>query len=53
LGHSDSEIVGSPTRLYNENGESAREEFSPQIQEGIKPETTRSKTGIAIQKGNV
>src|ERR1700722_1283051 len=28
LGHSDSATVGRPTRLDNENGESAREEFS-------------------------
>jgi len=40
LRHTESKTVGRPTRLDNENGESAREEFSRQIQEGVKPETT-------------
>jgi len=40
LRHTDSETVGRPTRRGNENGESAREEFSQQIQEGVKSETT-------------
>ena len=39
LGHTDNETVGSPTKLDNQNGESAREEIPQHSQEGVKPET--------------